>query len=38
MKIKFIAIQNVRKLKCSQINFSDKETLFVGASNNIKKQ
>jgi predicted ATP-dependent endonuclease of OLD family len=36
MKIKFIAIQNFRKLKCSQINFSDKETLFVGTNNSGK--
>jgi len=36
MKIKFIDIQNFRKLKCSRINFSDKETLFVGANNSGK--
>ncbi|MBL4909360.1 MAG: ATP-binding protein [Alteromonadaceae bacterium] len=36
MKIKFIAIQNFRKLKCCQINFSEKETLFVGANNSGK--
>jgi len=36
MKVEFIAIQNFRKLKCSQIDFSDKETLFVGANNSGK--
>ncbi|MCJ8268492.1 MAG: ATP-binding protein, partial [Psychrosphaera sp.] len=36
MKIKFVEIQNFRKLKCCRINFSDQETLFVGANNSGK--
>lgn len=36
MKIKFVDIQNFRKLKCCRIFFSDKETLFVGANNSGK--
>ena len=36
MKIKFVEIQNFRKLKSCRIDFSDKETLFVGANNSGK--
>lgn len=36
MIIKFIDIKNFRKLKCCRINFSEKETLFVGANNSGK--
>lgn len=33
MKIDFIHIQNFRKLKDCRIDFSDKQTIFVGANN-----
>lgn len=36
MKIKFIEIQNFRKLKSCRVEFSDRETLFVGANNSGK--
>ncbi|NQZ07292.1 MAG: AAA family ATPase [Algicola sp.] len=36
MKIQFVEIQNFRKLKCCRINFSEEETLFVGANNSGK--
>lgn len=36
MKIEFIDVQNYRKLKSTRINFSDDETLFVGANNSGK--
>ncbi|MCK5510735.1 AAA family ATPase [Candidatus Parcubacteria bacterium] len=36
MKIKFVEIQNFRKLKSCRIDFSDKETVFVGANNSGK--
>lgn len=36
MKIEFIDIQNFRKLKKCRIDFSEKETLFVGANNSGK--
>jgi len=36
MKIEFIDIQNFRKLKKSRIDFSEKETLLVGANNSGK--
>ncbi len=36
MKIKYIDIQNFRKLKKCRIEFSEKETLFVGANNSGK--
>jgi predicted ATP-dependent endonuclease of OLD family len=36
MKIEFVDIQNFRKLKKSRIEFSKKETLFVGANNSGK--
>lgn len=36
MKIKFIDIQNFRKLKNCRIDISDKETVFVGANNSGK--
>jgi predicted ATP-dependent endonuclease of OLD family len=36
MKIKFIGVQNFRKLKKCRIPFGDKETLFVGANNSGK--
>ncbi len=36
MKIDFIDIQNFRKLKNCRIDFSDKETVFVGANNSGK--
>lgn len=36
MKIEFIDIQNFRKLKESRIDFSEKETLLVGANNSGK--
>ncbi|MFT5718278.1 MAG: putative ATP-dependent endonuclease of OLD family [Oleiphilaceae bacterium] len=36
MKIKFIDIQNFRKLKNCRINLTNKETLFVGANNSGK--
>lgn len=36
MKIEFVDIQNFRKLKNCRIDFSDKETLFVGANNSGK--
>jgi len=36
MKIDFIDIQNFRKLKESRIDFSEKETLLVGANNSGK--
>ena len=32
MRIKFIQIQNFRKLHSCQIDFSEKETIFVGAT------
>lgn len=36
MKIDFIHIQNFRKLKNCRIDFSDKQTIFVGANNSGK--
>lgn len=36
MKIDFIHIQNFRKLKDCRIDFSDKQTIFVGANNSGK--
>lgn len=36
MKIKFVGIQNFRKLKQCRIPFGDEETLFVGANNSGK--
>lgn len=36
MKIKFIDIQNFRKLKNCRLELSDKETVFVGANNSGK--
>lgn len=36
MKIKFVEIQNFRKLKSCRIDFADKETVFVGANNSGK--
>lgn len=36
MKIKFIDIQNFRKLKSSRINLADEETLLVGSNNSGK--
>lgn len=36
MRIKFIQIQNFRKLHSCQIDFSEKETIFVGANNSGK--
>jgi len=36
LKIKFVGIQNFRKLKQCRIPFGDKETLFVGANNSGK--
>ncbi|NJD51962.1 MAG: ATP-dependent endonuclease [Candidatus Methanoperedens sp.] len=36
MRIKFVEIQNFRKLKSCRIDFSEKETVFVGANNSGK--
>ena len=36
MKIDFLHIQNFRKLKDCRIDFSEKETIFVGANNSGK--
>lgn len=36
MRIKFLDIQNFRKLKSCRIDLSDKQTLFVGANNSGK--
>lgn len=36
MKLKFIDIQNYRKLKSTRIHISDDETIFVGANNSGK--
>jgi len=36
MRIKSIQIQNFRKLHSCQIDFSEKETIFVGANNSGK--
>lgn len=36
MKIKFVEIQNFRKLKSCRIDFSENETVFVGANNSGK--
>lgn len=36
MKIEFVDIQNFRKLKNCRIDFSEKETVFVGANNSGK--
>lgn len=36
MKIKFVQIQNFRKLQSCRIDFSEKETIFVGANNSGK--
>jgi predicted ATP-dependent endonuclease of OLD family len=36
MKIEFVHIQNFRKLKDCRIDFSEKETVFVGANNSGK--
>lgn len=36
MKISFIELQNFRKLKCCRIDFSNNETIFVGANNSGK--
>lgn len=36
MRIEFIEIQNFRKLKSCRVDFSEKETVFVGANNSGK--
>lgn len=36
MKIKFVEIQNFRKLKSVRIDFADETTLLVGANNSGK--
>ena len=36
MKIEFVKIKNFRKLQDCKIEFSDKETIFVGANNSGK--
>lgn len=36
MKIKFVEIQNFRKLKSCRVDLSDRETIFVGANNSGK--
>lgn len=36
MRIEFVEIQNFRKLKSCRIDFSEKETVFVGANNSGK--
>lgn len=36
MKIAFVEIQNFRKLKSCRVDFSEKETIFVGANNSGK--
>ena len=36
MRIQFIDIQNFRKLKTCRVDFSEKETVFVGANNSGK--
>lgn len=36
MKIEFVEIQNFRKLKSCRIDFTEKETVFVGANNSGK--
>ena len=36
MKIKFVEIQNFRKLKSCRVDFADKTTIFVGANNSGK--
>ena len=36
MKVKFVEIQNFRKLKSCRVDFADKETVFVGANNSGK--
>lgn len=36
MRIKFVLIQNFRKLQSCRIDFSEKETIFVGANNSGK--
>lgn len=36
MKIDFVKIKNFRKLQSCKIEFSDKETIFVGANNSGK--
>ena len=36
MRIKFVQIQNFRKLQSCRIDFSEKETIFVGANNSGK--
>lgn len=36
MKIDFVRIKNFRKLLNCKIDFSDKETIFVGANNSGK--
>ncbi len=36
MKISFVELQNFRKLKCCRIDFSNMETIFVGANNSGK--
>ena len=36
MKIDFIEIRNFRKLQSCKIDFSEKETIFVGANNSGK--
>lgn len=36
MKIRFVNIQNFRKLQSCKIDFSEKETIFVGANNSGK--
>jgi predicted ATP-dependent endonuclease of OLD family len=36
MKISFVELQNFRKLKCCRIDFSNQETIFVGANNSGK--
>lgn len=36
MKISFVELQNFRKLKCCRVDFSNEETIFVGANNSGK--
>lgn len=36
MKISFVELKNFRKLKCCRIDFSNRETIFVGANNSGK--
>ncbi|MBW2646931.1 MAG: AAA family ATPase, partial [Deltaproteobacteria bacterium] len=36
MRMSFVEIRNFRKLKSCRVEFSDRETLFVGANNSGK--